>query len=71
MDDLKALRTARQLVEQYGAGAEAEVNRRAEDALVKGDIDAFNLWTDVIFYVSDMSQSGPWKKSTSGEPPKS
>ena len=54
MSELNALHTARIVVEEYGDGAEAEVNRRAELALVDGDLNAFALWSAVIVFVSDI-----------------
>ena len=55
MKELDALQTARLIVEEYGDLAEAEVNRRAELALVNGDYDAFAVWRAVIVFVSDIS----------------
>lgn len=55
MSELNALQTARIVVEEYGDKAEAEVNRRAEKALIDGDMDAFAVWRAVIVFVSDIN----------------
>ena len=49
---MNALHTARLVVEEYGDTAEAEVNRRAEMALVDGDLDAFAVWKAVIVFIA-------------------
>jgi hypothetical protein len=54
MSEIDALQTARVVVEDYGDRAEAEVNRRAEQALIEGDLDAFAVWRTVIVFVSDL-----------------
>ena len=55
MKEVDALQTARLVVAEYGNQAEAEVNRRAELALVNGDYDAFAVWRAVIVFVSDIT----------------
>ena len=54
MNDLDALKMARLMVKTYGDDAEAEINRRAEKALVDNDFDAFAAWGRVIAFVSDI-----------------
>lgn len=54
MSELDALETARILVEEYGDNAKSEVNRRAELALIGGDMNAFALWHAVVVFVSDI-----------------
>ena len=55
MSEIDALQTARIVVEEYGDKAEHEVNRRAEQALLDGDLDAFAVWRAVIVFVSDIN----------------
>lgn len=56
MTEINALETARIVVEEYGNQAEREVNRRAEMALAQGDLDSFEVWSEVIVFVSDIQE---------------
>lgn len=59
LDEIEILQLARTLVQHFGNHAEAEVNRRAELALLRDDMDDFDLWARVVVFVSDLNSRRP------------
>lgn len=55
LDEIEILQLARSLVQHFGKDAEAEVNLRAELALLRDDLADFDLWSRVIVFVSDLN----------------
>jgi hypothetical protein len=55
MDEIEILEFARRLIEEYGQDAEHEVEERAVLALIREDMEDYDLWARVVVFVSEIN----------------
>ena len=58
-DDPDILRPARLLLDRYGAEAALYANRRLNELIVSGDVEAAALWRRVATVIAELQRHSP------------
>lgn len=59
VSDLDMWRSAKLLIDQYGAGASLHATHRIDEMLDKGDLDGRALWSRIYEAVLELSRTEP------------
>jgi hypothetical protein len=56
IDDPDIIRAAKLLINRHGERAASCANRRAEDLLFRGDIEASELWRQIVEAIKELTR---------------